>query len=103
MNLNIAAVSDVERFQRWIDACDNAKITSRTPLDVHRQLRVCRRHFDKDSRNGGCRRLLNTAVPTLFLTPESNVIVTDEISMEGYIESDGLEYEMVPANSKRGT
>lgn len=46
---------------------------------------MCRRHFDSDCFNGGCRRLLNTAVPTLYLKPsaeseqlleESNNLIT---------------------------
>lgn len=34
---------------------------------VYKQYRICRRHFDASSMNGGCRRLLKTAVPTLHL------------------------------------
>lgn len=39
---------------------------------MHKRYRICRRHFDSDCLNGGCRRLLNTAVPTLHLNPKQN-------------------------------
>lgn len=43
------------------------------PLAVHKRYRICRRHFDSDCLNGGCRRLLNTAVPSLYLkSPSKN-------------------------------
>lgn len=48
-------------------------------MTIHRRYRVCRRHFDTDCLNGGCRRLLNTAVPTLHLEPESESVRIDEI------------------------
>lgn len=34
---------------------------------IYKQFRVCRLHFDKDCFNGGCKRLLNSAVPSLLL------------------------------------
>lgn len=44
------------------------------PLAVHKRYRICRRHFDSDCLNGGCRRLLNTAVPSLYLrSPSKNI------------------------------
>lgn len=45
---------------------------------IHRRYRICRRHFDSDCLNGGCRRLLNTAVPTLYLEPELESVRIDE-------------------------
>lgn len=44
--------------------------------------RVCRRHFAADCFNGGCRRLVNTAIPTLHLnssgsTKKKEILVTD--------------------------
>lgn len=48
-------------------------------MTIHRRYRICRRHFDSDCLNGGCRRLLNTAVPTLHLEPtESESVRIDE-------------------------
>lgn len=40
-------------------------------MSIHKRYRICRRHFDSDCLNGGCRRLLNTAVPTLYLDSTS--------------------------------
>lgn len=34
---------------------------------VYKQYRVCRLHFSKDCFNGGCKRLLNSAIPSLNL------------------------------------
>lgn len=50
-------------------------------MTIHRRYRICRRHFDSDCLNGGCRRLLNTAVPTLHLglEPDLNCVRIDEI------------------------
>lgn len=48
-------------------------------MTIHRRYRICRRHFDSDCLNGGCRRLLNTAVPTLHLEPiETESVRIDE-------------------------
>lgn len=48
-------------------------------MTIHRRYRICRRHFDSDCLNGGCRRLLNTAVPTLYLDAiESESVRIDE-------------------------
>lgn len=48
-------------------------------MTIHRRYRICRRHFDSDCLNGGCRRLLNTAVPSLHLEPsESESFSIDE-------------------------
>lgn len=48
-------------------------------MTIHRRYRICRRHFDSDCLNGGCRRLLNTAVPTLHLDSlESESVRIDE-------------------------
>lgn len=47
-------------------------------MTIHRRYRICRRHFDSDCLNGGCRRLLNTAVPTLHLEPDADSIQIDE-------------------------
>lgn len=47
-------------------------------MTIHRRYRVCRRHFDSNCLNGGCRRLLNTAVPTLHLEPEMDNVRIDD-------------------------
>lgn len=39
-------------------------------VTIQKRYRICRRHFDTECFNGGCRRLLNTAVPSLFLSGE---------------------------------
>lgn len=46
-------------------------------MTIHRRYRICRRHFDSDCLNGGCRRLLNTAVPTLHLESEAESVRID--------------------------
>lgn len=58
---------ELYRFNEWIKACNNPEIDSKDPEKVYKQHRICRRHFDTDCFNGGCRRILETAVPTLFL------------------------------------
>lgn len=58
---------DVMRFRRWIQVCNNENVAKRPPMVVYKQYRICRRHFDASSKNGGCRRLLKTAVPSLHL------------------------------------
>lgn len=55
------------RHNEWMTAINSSKLYAKKPILVYRQYRVCRRHFDKDCFNGGCKRLLNTAVPTLYL------------------------------------
>lgn len=71
------AISDGTRFKRWLKACNNPRIQKMDEMTVHKRYRVCRRHFDSDCLNGGCRRLLNTAVPTLYLNSSSTT--TQEI------------------------
>lgn len=78
-NTVISNLSDAVRFQSWIEACNNSRLQQMDALTVHKRYRICRRHFDADCLNGGCRRLLNTAVPTLHLsklegTGDSNVV-----------------------------
>lgn len=52
-------------------------------MTVHKRYRICRRHFDNDCLNGGCRRLLNTAVPTLYLGASGQLkIKMDEDEIE---------------------
>lgn len=61
-------------------------------MDIYRQLRICRRHFDDDSKNGACRRLLNTAVPTLHMNDDAR---TDESDKSALNESFYLEEEYI--------
>lgn len=60
------------RMQQWLDACNNPKIRQRDPILVYKQYRMCRLHFDNDCFNGACKRLLETAVPTLRLNLETS-------------------------------
>lgn len=55
------------RHNEWMTAINSSKLFSKKPMLVYRQYRVCRRHFDQDCFNGGCKRLLHTAIPSLFL------------------------------------
>lgn len=57
----------MSRFSEWVEACNNPRIQKLDAVSVHKRYRICRRHFDSDCLNGGCRRLLNTAIPTLYL------------------------------------
>lgn len=62
------AEQDPYRHNQWRQACsNNPKIATKTNHMLYVHYRVCRRHFEKDSMNGDCKRLLNTAVPTLHL------------------------------------
>ena len=55
-------------------------------MAVHKRYRICRRHFDKSCLNGGCRRLLNTAIPTLYLEPSTEATIkSDKIHEDGII------------------
>lgn len=58
------------RMQQWLDSCNNPKIRTRDPIIVYKQYRMCRLHFAQDCFNGACKRLLETAVPTLRLNLE---------------------------------
>lgn len=72
-------ISDASRFNQWLNACNNPRFQQYDAMTIHRRYRICRRHFDSDCLNGGCRRLLNTAVPSLHLEPsESESVRIDE-------------------------
>lgn len=60
-------ISDLTRFEKWLEACCNPRIEQLDRMLIHKRHRVCRRHFDTECFNGGCRRLLNTAIPSLYL------------------------------------
>lgn len=68
-NLFVSSTSflDVTRFKKWLQACNNEYVAKKPPMLVYKHHRICRRHFDASSMNGGCRRLLKTAVPKLHL------------------------------------
>lgn len=70
---------ELYRHNQWRAACNNPRILEKSCQQVYNLYRICRRHFDSDSLNGGCRRLLSTAVPTLHLNDEStgNIYVAD--------------------------
>lgn len=60
---------ELYRHNQWRAACSsNPRMLTKDNQQVFRHYRICRRHFAPDSLNGGCRRLLGTAVPTLYLT-----------------------------------
>lgn len=75
------------RYKTWISACNNPKLSTKNPFDVYKQMRICRRHFGQESKNGGCRRLLNTAVPTLFLLIDA-IQPNEEDPLESYYLED---------------
>lgn len=81
LNMIFILFLDETRFQQWLDACNNPKFEQMDAMTIHKRYRICRRHFDSDCLNGGCRRLLNTAIPTLYLNPvsetECEIIETD--------------------------
>lgn len=60
---------ELYRHNQWRAACSsNPRILTKSNQQIFLHYRICRRHFAADSLNGGCRRLLGTAVPTLHLT-----------------------------------
>lgn len=58
---------DQYRHKQWIKACNNPKVLIKDSMTVYKRFRICRLHFDVECFNGACKRLLNTAVPTLHL------------------------------------
>lgn len=54
-------------------------------MTIHKRYRICRRHFDSDCLNGGCRRLLNTAIPTLYLDSDEDAPSTKKESSIIYV------------------
>lgn len=67
--------------------CNDTRFDNLDPHAIHKRYRICRRHFDSDCLNGGCRRLLNTAVPTLHLNQSPmkknlNNIVTETLESD---------------------
>ena len=61
-----------ERHMRWVKVINAEKVFKKDPITVFKQLRVCRIHFDEKSFNGSCKKLLNTAIPTLHLTTQTS-------------------------------
>lgn len=82
-------ISDGTRFKRWLKACNNPRIQKMDEMSVHKRYRVCRRHFDSDCLNGGCRRLLNTAVPTLYLNPSTTNTTENSDESDNLITTPG--------------
>lgn len=63
--------------------CNDPRLDALEPILVQKRYRICRRHFDSDCMNGGCRRLLNTAIPTLHMNgPEKNLNVEETTELE---------------------
>lgn len=87
--------SDASRFKQWLKACNNPRIQKMDPMAVHKRYRICRRHFDADCLNGGCRRLLNTAVPSLYLKSASKPIVRVE-TVNTFESTESIIYLPVP-------
>lgn len=61
-------------------------------MAIYKRYRICRRHFDTDSMNGGCRRLLKTALPTLYLNSNIKEEYIDE-SMDDLTQNELREEE----------
>jgi len=56
-----------ERHLKWVKIVNADRIYQKDPLTIFKQLRVCRKHFGPDSFNGQCKKLLNTAIPSLYI------------------------------------
>lgn len=86
------SILDVIRFKRWLQACNNENVAKKPPMLVYKQYRICRRHFDGTSMNGGCRRLLKTAIPKLHLNLERTCDddEQDEDAIDLPMETDAL-------------
>lgn len=80
------------RFKKWLSACNNENVVSKPAMLVYKQYRICRRHFDTSCMNGGCRRLLKTAIPKLYLNQEANSgdATTDDDAIDLKMETDPL-------------
>lgn len=58
------------RHGQWIEATNNPKLKKIEPMLVFNRYRICRKHFARWCFNGDCKRLMKSAVPTLFLDGE---------------------------------
>lgn len=78
--------TDSIRFRQWVHMCNDPRLDALEPILVQKRYRICRRHFDSDCMNGGCRRLLNTAIPTLHMNGSPgknlNLIVEETNDLE---------------------
>lgn len=63
-------------------------------MTIHKRFRICRRHFDLECFNGGCRRLLNTAVPSLYLSDEEELEIKQSTSRTIINEIDLIDQEV---------
>lgn len=86
---------DVSRFKEWLAACNNPKFETMDAMAIHKRYRICRRHFDSDCLNGGCRRLLNTAIPTLYLNSSQDAASNDEDTFV-YLPDTGIQLNEEP-------
>lgn len=100
-SMKIYLYTDSTRFRQWLNMCNDPRLDALEPILVQKRHRICRRHFDSDCMNGGCRRLLNTAIPTLHMngSPEKdlNLIVEDTTDLENeYILAVKEELTLIP-------
>uniref|UniRef100_A0A182QST1 THAP-type domain-containing protein n=1 Tax=Anopheles farauti TaxID=69004 RepID=A0A182QST1_9DIPT len=58
---------ETNRFRRWLTLINNPRLLRMEPMSVFKSARICRRHFAADCFNGDCRKLLPTAIPSLYL------------------------------------
>lgn len=77
---------EIDRYNSWLRAIDIPELLTKDRMIVFRQSRICRRHFDKDCFNGGVKRLIKTAVPSLYLSSsnqvqEDNRIISNDITL----------------------
>lgn len=59
---------DFVRFKKWVEASGNDTILNLNPEFVYRTKMICDRHFEAECRSTN-RRLIKSAIPTLFCTP----------------------------------
>ncbi|CRK87633.1 CLUMA_CG001429, isoform A [Clunio marinus] len=76
-----------ERHLRWVRLINSEKVFSKSPVVVFKQLRVCRCHFDAKSFNGSCKKLMNDAIPTLYLPQDSSRFKTKILLYELQIKN----------------
>lgn len=92
-------LKDQYRHMQWIKSCNNPKVHAKDGLVVYKQYRICRRHFDVDCFNGDCRRLVNSAVPTLYLNLDmhkSKIRTSpDKSPIVEYLSDHGEDYEQL--------
>ena len=61
---------EIQRHKQWVKNINNPKFSKLEPIEIYKRMRVCRNHFEPWCLNGACKRLLNTAIPTIYLNGE---------------------------------